>query len=175
MNDKKETLDIWSAGTVLLWLGIFMAGLFPETVFYWLRETGLVATQRALINSPWMITLSCAGFLGWFSYRRCIESNDAADVALGKSVQIVILGLAAFLPLHIEQLSLYLRIPIAFYRNVILLIIACKALSWFYLLSLLLRYHLLTGHNAFKQMPLLFPSALYFGKSAPDDQNANHE
>ncbi len=100
------------------------------------------------------------------------------DIAFGKSVQITILALAAFLPLHIEQIPLYLRIPIPYYRNLIMLIVACKALTWLYLLSLLLRYHLVSGHEAFKTMPLFFPSALRSHKASAEyvpENNPNAE
>ena len=167
-------MDIWSIATVLLWMVIFMIGLFPETIFSLLRELGYVVTQRALINSPWLITFLCAVFLGGFCFCRCVECKDAMDVAFGKSVQVTILALAAFLPLHIEQIPLYLRIPIPYYRNLIMLIIACKTLTWLYLLSLLLRYHLVSGHEAFKTMPLFFPSALRSQKNGVEPVSENN-
>ena len=147
-------------GTLLLWLAIFMIGLFPEVVFVWVREAGYVVTLRALVNSHWFITLACSGFLGWFTFCRCAECGDYADVAFGKSVQIVILAITAFLPMGIEKVSIYFLIPIPFYRYLILSVITVKALAWLYLVTLILRYYLISGYAVFKNIPLLFPSAL---------------
>lgn len=159
MTENENTLVLWTIGTLFLWLAIFTVGLFPEVVFIWLREAGHVVTMRALVNSHWFISFSCAGFLGWFTFTRCVECNDYADVAFGKSVQIMILAITAFFPLGIERLAMYFLIPIPFYRYLILSVIAVKALAWLYLFILILRYYLISGHEVFKNIPLVFPSA----------------
>ena len=139
-----------------------MVGLFPEVAFLWLREAGYVVTMRAMINSHWFITLACAGFMGWFTFKRCVECNDYPDVAFGKSVQIMVLSIAAFLPMGIEKVFLYFYyIPDPFYRYLILSVLSVKALAWLYLAILILRYYLVSGHAVFKNIPLLFPSALF--------------
>jgi len=161
VTENKNPIDAWTVAVLLLWLAIFMAGLFPEIVFHTLRELGYVVTMRALVNSHWFITLACAGYLGWFTFNRCLESGDVADVALGKSVQILILGITAFLPLRMEQLPIYFSITIPFYRYLILSVVAVKAMAWLFLLTLLLRYYLIAGRLVFRNMPLMFPSAFF--------------
>lgn len=162
MNEQNNTLDGWGVGALLVWLFIFMMNLFPEAVFALLRELGHVVTMRAWINSFWIIPLASATYLGWFSFNRCLECDDPADVAFGKSVQLVLLAIAAFLPVRMEQLGLYMAIPIPFYRYLILSVVTVKWLAWIYLVSFLLRYYVLSGHKVFKDMPLLFPSTLFY-------------
>lgn len=179
MTEEKNRIDLWTLGTVPLWLLIFLMGLFPETVFAVLREMGYVVTMRAIINSHWFITMACATYLGWFTFNRCMECNDRVDIAFGKSVQIVILGITAFLPIRLEQIAMYMDIPIPFYRYLVLSVVSVKGLAWLFLLHLLLRYYLLSGHRVFKNMPLMFPSALFpteeqneSGAERSDNQNA---
>jgi hypothetical protein len=177
VTEEKNTIDLWTLGTLPLWLLIFMMGLFPENVFAVLREMGYVVTMRAIVNSHWFITMACATYLGWFTFNRCMECNHRADVAFGKSVQVVILGITAFLPLRLEQLGMYFSIPDPFLRGLILSVVAVKCLAWLFLLHLLLRYYLLSGHRVFKNMPLLFPSALFLadeqGEDAGDKENTD--
>lgn len=139
---------------------IFLMGMFPGIAFTALREAGYVVTMRALINSNWFITLACAAFIGWFTFRRCVECNDSADVAMGKSVQIIILAMTAFLPMEIEKALLYFfYIPDPFYRYLILSVLATKALAWLYLVIMILKYYLVSGHAVYRDIPLIFPSA----------------
>ncbi len=172
MTEEKQTIDAWALGSLWFWLIIFVMGLFPELVFERLREMSYVVTQRALINSYWFIPLACSGFLGWFTFSRCIEGEEAVDIALGKSVQIVILALTAFLPLRMERALFYFDIPIPFYRYLILSVVALKGLAWFYLIHLLLRYYLVSGHSAFKRIPLVFPSAFFYSYDDKGSDNS---
>ncbi len=166
MTNNNFTEDLWRGAALLAWMAIFMMGLFPEVVFYTLREQGYVVSQRAITNNYWTITLASAGFLGWFVFRRCIECQDEVNIALGKGVQVIILALTAFLPLHIQELPLHFAIPIPGLRRLLLTIVAIKGLTWLYLVTLLLRYYFGSGHAVFKNMPLVFPSA-YRGPRSP--------
>lgn len=151
---------MWDGLAVFLWSFIFLAGLFPESVFFLLRQLGDVTLHQAFINSHWFITFACSGFLGWFACQRSRESDVPDDIAFGKGVLVTVLALAAFLPLQIELLPAYLHIPLPGIRFLILSVIAIKGLCWFYLVQLIMRYHLFSGTDVFKNMPLFFPSAL---------------
>lgn len=168
MSEYKHIPDVWDSLASFLWWLILLAGLFPEAFFFLLRELGQVSTRQAFTNTPWFITFAGAGFLGWFLYQRSRESGDRDDVAFGKAVQTFILALAAFLPLQIEQTPVYLHIPVPFYRNLILGMVGIKLLSWVYLAQLIMRYHLFSGHEVFRKMPLLFPSSLGRAKTAKE-------
>ena len=146
--------------TVPVWTLVLLFGLFPDTVFYVMREMAHVPMHMAFTNTPWFITLSCAGFLGWFTYERCREGGAQEDIAVGKAVQITVLALAAFLPIQVERLPAYLHIPIPLYRNLILAVIAIKMTTWLYLMQLIMRYYMFSGLDVFRNMPLFFPSAL---------------
>ena len=161
MTDNKNNVDFWTLGALVLWVTLFLAGMFPEIVFTSLREAGYVATMRALVNSHWFITFACTAFLGWFTFCRCVECGDQTDIALGKSVQIIILAMTAFLPMSIERaLDYYYYIPDPFYRYLILSVLAVKVLTWLYLVIMILRYYLVSGHKVYRRIPLVFPSAL---------------
>ena len=165
MIDNRHSPDVWDRLATFLWWLILLAGLLPEAFFFILRELGQVSTHQALTNTPWFITFSCAGFVGWFTYQRCRESGDKDDIAFGKSVQTFLLAFAAFLPLQIEQTPVYLHIPIPFYRNLILGMIGIKVLTWGYLVQLILRYYLFSGSRVFRKMPLFSLSALLRSKT----------
>ncbi|MCK5861434.1 MAG: hypothetical protein KAH38_03050 [Candidatus Hydrogenedentes bacterium] len=175
MTENKNTIVLWTIGTLLVWLVVFMIGLFPEIAFRVFREAGYVVTMRALINSHWFITLACSTFLGWFTFKRCAECDDPVDAAFGKSIQVMILAITAFLPLEIEKIGLYFLIPILFYRYLILSVIAVKILAWLYLVTLLLQYYLISGHTVFKNIPLLFPSVLLLREDPPPATTADTE
>ncbi len=173
VTDTRYTPDVWDSLAAFLWWLILLAGLFPETFFYVLRELGHVTTQQAFTNTPWFISLSCAGFVGWFTFQRSREAGDKDDIAFGKGVQVLILGFAAFLPLQIEQTPVYLYIPIPFYRNLLLGIVGVKVLTWIYLVQLILRYYLFSGIEVFRKMTLVFPSALLRDKMPNRDMSAS--
>lgn len=162
VTEDKHTPDLWDGLAALVWSLVLLAGLFPEVFFTLLREQGQVTTQQAFTNSPWFVTYACAGFLGWFTFQRCRESGNREDFAFGKGVQVTVLALAAFLPLPIENTPEYLHIPIPSLKYLVLGIITVKALSWFYLVQLIIRYYLFSGLTVFRDMPLFFPSAMFY-------------
>ncbi len=169
VTDNNHIPNVWDSLAVFLWWLILLAGFLPEIFFSMLRELGHVSTHQAFTNTPWFITFSCAGFLGWFTYERCREAGDQDDVAFGKGVQTCILAFAAFLPLQLEQTPVYLHIPIPFYRNLILGMVTVKVLTWGYLVQLILRYYLFSGSKVFRHIPLFFPSSLR--KNRTEKQN----
>jgi len=168
VTEEKDKITLWTAGTLLVWMFIFLIGLFPEIMFLLLREAGHVATMRALVNSHWFITFACSAFLGWFTFKRCLECGDYADIAFGKSVQVIILAITAFMPADMEKAFIYYyHAPFGFPRYLLLSVIGVKALAWLYLLVMLLRYYLISGHKVYETIPLVFPSAFL-----PKEENA---
>lgn len=161
-------MGLWTLGALMLWMTLFLIGMFPEIVFTSVREAAYVVTMRAMVNSHWFITFACAAFIGWFTFRRCSECGDSTDTALGKSVQIIVLAMTAFLPMGIERtLDYYYYIPDPLYRYLILSVLAVKALAWLYLVIMILRYYLVSGHRVYRSIPLVFPSALLVQEEGP--------
>ena len=70
VDQPRHALDLWRIPNLALWAVLFAVGLFPEWVYEHVRELGLVAVQRAMVNSAWIITFACSGYLGWFTLAR---------------------------------------------------------------------------------------------------------
>lgn len=143
----------------MLWVAFFAAGLYPEWVYDQARELGRVAAQRALTNSAWLITAAWAGYMGWFTLARCREAGDSHASATAKGVQVLLLGLTAFMPLRLENIAEVQYIPVPEYRWIIYGTVGAKGIAWMYLVLVILRYYLFSGYMTFINMPALFPSA----------------
>lgn len=159
MDKPQNSLDLWRIPILVLWMAFFAVGLYPEWVYDQTREIGHVAIQRAMINSAWLVTLAWAGYLAWFTLVRCREAGDSHAAAGAKGVQILLLGLTAFLPLRLENIAEYQYIPVFEYRWLLFGMISAKGVAWFYLVLIILRYYLFSGYRTFTDMPALFPSA----------------
>jgi hypothetical protein len=144
---------------LVLWAAFFAVGLYPEWVYDEMRDLGQVAAQRALTNSTWLITLSWAAYLGWFTLARSREAGDTHASASAKGVQVFLLGLTAFMPLRLEHFAEYQYIPVPEYRWILYGMIGAKCISCLYLVLMVLRYCLFSGYTVFMNMPALFPSA----------------
>jgi hypothetical protein len=150
--------DCWRWPAIGLWAVFFSAGLLPEETFRVLRTLGRVPTQYALINSCHLITLAFAGYLVFFVNQVCRDHGDSPESARGKSLQIGILALAAFIALPLERVVYYSDIPVAEYRRLVLAVAAMKYLTWAYLFTLVFRYYFVEGPRVFLRLPSLFPS-----------------
>jgi len=145
-----------------LWLLFLLIGLVPEVFYISLRTLGGVVTQHALVNSPHVVQLALAGYLGYFVYLRCIDASIDRETAAGKGVQLAVAGLVAFLPTlpetwnshDLQGLLLDLILLGPLYMSVILI----KLLAWCYLFLVLLRYYFLDGERVLQRMLNLFPS-----------------
>lgn len=157
MTPSSRQRDGWRWPAFLLWTSFFAAGLFPEWVYYQLRAWGQVVTQRAMTNSLYLLPVAMAGFFAGFVFVRCREAGTG-NAAMGKAMQVWILALVAFLPIRLEQIGDYLRIPEAEYRRLILGMATVKCISWLYLYSIVLRFHFWSGYRLFLRMPSVFPS-----------------
>ena len=171
--------DLWRLPALLAWLLFLAVGLFPMWTFDTVREWGFVATQRALVNSHWMLITAWAGYFALFVLSRCQEAGQSAAEAQGRALQAGIIALLAFLPVRLEQVADFAEIIQPFERRLLFATILAKGLAWVYLLALILQYYLITGHRAFTGMACLFPSvhteAAQHQEGAKDKQEAPHE
>lgn len=148
--------DTWRIPALLLWLAFFYLGLFPELSFYYFREAGHVSAHRAMINSPYVLSLSLCGYLGYFTYLRCRELNLDFAESQGKGLQLTLIAFVAFLPIGLDQFGAYSEQFTAEGYRIMVAFAAVKCLAWLYLMSLMLRYYLLQGPMVFMNMPQLF-------------------
>ncbi len=159
----------WDMLSLLLWTLFFACGLVPEPVFYALRDAAAVASHRAVVNSSLVITLSLSAYLALFVLRRCRESGASAVEAQGRALQAGVLGLLAFLEFPARGasfevqtiLELFVRfreLPGVYLQCVIIFVAIGKLAAWFYLYSLVLRFHGKAKRNVFADSPALFPS-----------------
>ena len=161
MTQCSRRWDAWTLPNLAAWTLFFSVGLDPETVFARFRVWGGVLTQDAWVNSPHMITLGLAAYVGVFAYQRCIESGLDANEAQGRGVQTAVLGLAAFLKHSPLLLVLARNIPDGRYRMIVYTVMGAKLLAWLYLYSLFLRYYVGGSKHVFASMTTFFPSAHY--------------
>jgi len=162
--------DFWVLPALLLWTVFFALGIMPEWVYYILRDWGNVVTQRAFVNSYYMITLGLSGYLFFFVQFRCREAGLTFMDALGRSVQIGVLSLLAFIPVPLEELFFLSQIPIPGYRHMLIAVSCAKMLAWFYLLTILFRYYLWNGHEVFLRLISIFPSS-YIALKSTNEEN----
>ncbi len=158
--------DVWDLASLLPWLGFFCAGLAPEPVFYALRDWSHVAAQTAFVNTSAVITVAFSIYLGIFAYRRCRGNGLDEGESQSRAVTVLLLGFLAFseIPAYGSQtevrtlLELALRfreIPSGTYRLAVLFMGWSKLLAWWYLGSLVVRYHLFGRRDAFSRVPRL--------------------
>lgn len=138
MTPNPTPRDVWRWPAVVLWLVFFLLGLWPEFTFETLRWAGYVFTQNAIINSYNFITWSLTAFFGYFIYHRCVEAGLPPLEALGKAIQLGVLGFVAFIDLPIEQIN---HIRYASDRVLVMGTVGLKLLVWGYLFVLLVRYY----------------------------------
>ncbi len=143
---------------VLLWCLFFAIGLDPEATYQFLREAGRVVSQRALVNSPHLITLGLAGYLAWHVFSSCREAGLGFADAQARALQTAVLGLAAFLnfPLtHFLNAGTLLSMD----QKLLLWSVGLvKYVVWLYLLLTVIRFHLFGRVSAFTGMVSVFPS-----------------
>lgn len=167
VDQPRKSLDLWRIPNLLLWGAFFAAGLFPEWVYEHVRELGFVAVQRAMVNSAWVITFACSGYLGWFTLSRCREAGDTSAPAAAKAIQVALLGLTAFMPLRLENIVEYQYIPVPEYRWLLYGMLSAKCVACLYLALLVVRYYLFSGYSVFLNMPAVFPSAYEERQASP--------
>ncbi|MDZ4860339.1 MAG: hypothetical protein SGI88_15285 [Candidatus Hydrogenedentes bacterium] len=170
MNDAKSHWDVWTLPAYALWLIFFLFGFHPEAVFQLARAAGLVATQSAIVNSPHVITLALAGYLGYFAYQRCLDVGMERPDAKARGLQFSILGLIAFLTFSPFSLLALGEIPVRQYQMIVLFVGGTKLFTWFLLLSVIMRYYLLGHLQVFANMASMFPSTYQSETKGPGSQ-----
>jgi len=141
----------------MLWGVFFLIGLDPEVLFYRLRMAGEVVSQRALVNSPAVITLAFSAYFAYFGYQRCIENGVSQRAAQARAIQLGLLGVFAFLWYSVRDLAA-MRHMMAQLRLVTYGGIAAKFGAWAYLGTLVMRYYGFGNRRVFAEMFCVFPS-----------------
>jgi len=157
VSETAERRDLWRAAAFGLWEVFFFAGMFPEAAFRLLRAAGAVLPQRALINSPYMLTIGLAGYFAAFAYHQCRRQGLTPGKSADMTLQYAVVAVVAFLPvdfwgvLHVAGNALIQN------KATIYISTAAKLVGWVYLSVLVCRYYL-GNENVFVTMPSLFPS-----------------
>lgn len=167
----------WDFLTLGLWSVLFVAGLVPDLAFYALREWAFVSPRTAVVNTPAVLTLAFSAYFAFFVLRRCRESGLTEVEAQGRAIQAGLLGIIAFLYLPssggasaggpspyeartvLELLINFQQINNGLLKGIVLFIGWSKLLTWWYLLSLVVRYHAFGNRAVFAAMPSFFYSA----------------
>lgn len=162
--------DTWAVPIVLLWCSFFAVGLDPEVTFLFLREAGHVVSQRALVNSPHLVTLGLAGFLSWHIYSCCRDAGLAFSDAQARALQTGVLALAAFLNFPLQHFLNAGSLPTIDQRLLVWSVGMVKYVVWLYLLFTMIRFHLFGRVSAFTGMVSVFPST--YGDASGNGANA---
>lgn len=165
MTNGQSSYDFWRIPTLLLWWIFLVVGALPEEVFWAAREAAGVVTQRAMVNSPDLITLAFASYLGIFAYRQCLEQGLSAPVSQGRAIQITIIGLIAFLPFPVARLlgvgdiAAYSFWDTVYLRGAVYSVWIGKLAALIYLAGVFFRIYALGNSSLFRDMVNVFPSA----------------
>lgn len=135
--------DVWRVPTLCLWMVFLAVGLFPEATFLGLRALGRVMPQHALVNSPFLLTLLLAVFLGVFTWHRCTLLQMAQPEAQDKGLHLTIIGLVAFLPVDFASIAAAHSNPLIQHLLLIYAGGVAKLMCWVYVLFMILRCYLL--------------------------------
>jgi len=166
---------VWGPVALLLWLGFFTLGLFPDFFYEYLRNEANVVTSRAMVNSVFLLYAALIVYFFGFLYRAARDAGLSSVMAQVLAVQLSMVALLAFLPVRLEYIPDYLRAPDATWRRLILTVCAFKMASWLYLLTLLIRYYLFSGAEVFRQMAPVFPSARNEGAEGEESPTKRSE
>lgn len=146
---------------ILLWYIFFALGASPEDTFNFLRIISGVTVWKAMVNSPWMITILLTMYYMYFIYHRCKEVPMSELESFMKSIQSGLMAFVAFLPLK-PDFNLYKNIPQQEYQNIIYILLSMKVFFWLFLLTVVVFYYL-DGTSIFKWLPDLFTD--FYGKN----------
>ena len=176
--DREAPRNFWDLASLPLWFAFFSAGLFPEPVFYALRDWSQVAAQTAFVNTSAVITVAFSGYLGFFAYRRCRDGGLDEGESQSRAVMVVLIGFLAFseIPAYGSQVEVRTLLEQAFnYRQIldgtdrfaVLFMGWSKLLAWWYLGSLIVRYHLAGNRGIFARVPRLVGGARTTSSQGP--------
>jgi hypothetical protein len=158
VTDQQPEKDGWWLPALALWMFMFLIGLVPEPLFYLLRDAGDVVSQRALVNSPYLITLALSFYIAIFAFGACRRAGLTILQAQDRALQIGIVALIAFLPIDLNTILEAHSNPLLRARFALYLAAFVKIAAWWYLLTLFIRYYGLNAEDVFAKIPSLFPS-----------------
>ena len=159
MTYSRPASDWWRVPALFAWFIFFSVGLGPEEFYATLRYWADVPTQRAMVNNPYMLMLAMVAYITFFTLGRCREAGLGPAETGEKAVHVLIVALAAFLPFPITSVLEIKYIPVAETRYVVIAITAGKALAWFHLWFMIVRYYTYARHAVFINMPVFLRSA----------------
>lgn len=139
---------------IIGWYIFFAIGASPEDTFNYLRIISGVTVWRAIINSPWAITIALSVYYSHFIYHRCLELQLSKIESKMKAIQSGLMAFLAFLPLR-PDFELYRNMTQQEYVKIVYLILTLKVFFWIYLLTIVVFYYL-NGNKVFKKLPDLF-------------------
>ena len=172
MSNKSRSIDLWSLPLLFLWAFFLVAGLFPSAVYMLLREGGGVVTQNAMINSPHLLSLIFAGYVGLFAFHRCCDAGLAPVDAWPRGLFVFVVGMVAFLDFPFRVLLTLPDYLSVLDRTIIQGAAVFKLLAWGYLYSMVLRYYAVGNNRVFAD---LFPFASQKPRTRPQDSPTPRE
>jgi len=138
--------DPWAVPTFLVWLVLFVAGLFPERTFLFLRELGGVTIYNAMVNSPQALTIALTLYMALFLLRDARAAGLTFVQRAVRATFIAIVAYVAFMPIDSGPATAPIVVAIT------TVVWSAKVVMWLYLLGLLVRYYLLGNRQAFIQI-----------------------
>ncbi len=149
MGKWPRSLSFWSLPLLTLWSLFFVVGLVPSVAFQYTRGLANVVTQRALVNTPYAITVAFAFYFSFFVFQRCRESGLTPAEAQTRAFYVYVLGMIAFLDFPLltifdmpEELS-------EADRYLLYVTGLAKLSIWFYLYMTIFRYYSLDHREVF--------------------------
>jgi hypothetical protein len=153
-----QETDWWRLPTLGLWTLFFAVGLLPEPFFFALRDWGGVTTFNALVNSPYVLSLALAGYIGFFAFHRCRQALLSIFESQDRALQLTLIALVAFLPIDpVTAITAY-KAPSIITTTAVYLAVGLKLGGWLYLVVLFARYYLGGIDDVFSRIPSMFPS-----------------
>ena len=149
MSDSDRGFDLWTLPLLLGWAVFFVMGMFPEFVFYTVRDAAWVTTQRAWINSPHVLTIAMAVYFGRFVSLRCTEAGLDRYESARRGVYATFMGVVAFFGYPLELLLVGPYRLDAWTRCLLYTGAAVKIGVWGYLYIVVLRYYAMGHFDAF--------------------------
>ena len=139
---------------IIGWYIFFAIGASPEDTFNFLRIISGVTVWKAMVNSPWIITIALSMYYAHFIYHRCIEAEIPEFESAMKAIQAGLMAFLAFLPLR-PDFELYKNMPHQEYMKVVYALLILKVFFWIFLLTIVVFYNL-NGNKIFRKLPDLF-------------------
>lgn len=152
MGYREHPFDKWTAPLIVAWTLFFVSGLFPGVTFDALREAGWVTTQRAMVNSPHLVTGAYAFYLAHFALRRAQEGGAPRWAARLTGFYVFVLGLIAFFELPFRLVIFAPSLLRAGDGYILLMVGVVKLIAWLVLYGMVLRYYAMGNTKVFAEL-----------------------